>query len=233
MLLTAVLLQLPQAASAATPAAHTEARERSPVAGLPLIVRPIDSSARTLVVMLSGDGGWSTLTVKVTDALNADGFPVVGWNMLKYFWRAKTPQRASDDLARIMRYFTATWHTDDVILAGYSMGASVLPAIVNGLPATEQRKIRSVVLMAPSRATDFEFHLSGWLQHIPKHARPIAPDVADMPSGVRVTCIYGSDEGDDSLCTQLGAGTATLTLKELPGAHHFDGDYEALARLIR
>ena len=46
-----------------------------------------------------------------------------------------------------------------------------------------------------------------------------------------MTCIYGSDEAERSLCTQLDANKATL--KALPGAHHFDGDYEALAKLVR
>lgn len=203
------------------------------LAGLPLIERPVESKGDTFVVMLSGDGGWSTLTEKVTTELNDSGFPVVGWNMLKYFWSAKTPEHAAGDLATIIRYFAQAWHKDQVVLAGYSMGADVLPAIVNRLPIAEQQRVRSIVLMAPERATDFEFHLGGWLQHIPKDALPIAPEVAALPEGVRMTCIYGSDEAERSLCTQLDANKPTLTLKALPGAHHFDGDYEALANLVR
>ncbi len=154
-------------------------------------------------------------------------------NMLKYFWTAKTPEHAAGDLATIIRYLAKEWHKDQVVLAGYSMGADVLPAIVNRLPTAEQQRVRSIVLMAPERATDFEFHLGGWLQHIPTDALPIAPEVDALPDGVRMTCIYRSDEAERSLCTQLDASTATLTLRALPGAHHFDGDYEALASLVR
>jgi type IV secretory pathway VirJ component len=203
------------------------------LAGLPLIERPVESNGDTFIVMLSGDGGWSTLTEKVTTELNDAGYPVVGWNMLKYFWTAKTPEHAADDLATIIRYFAQAWHKDGVVLAGYSMGADVLPAMVNRLPTAEQQRVRSIVLMAPERATDFEFHLGGWLQHIPKDALPIAPEVAALPEGVRMTCIYGSDEAERSLCTQLDADNPALTLKALPGAHHFDGAYDALARLVR
>jgi type IV secretory pathway VirJ component len=209
------------------------ASKTAELAGLPLIERPVETASPTLIVMLSGDGGWSTLTERVTDELNASGLPVVGWNTLKYFWTAKTPEHASADLAAIIRYFSDAWHTQDVILTGYSMGADVLPAIVNRLPPAEQRRIRSVVLMAPGRATDYEFHISGWLQHVPKDAQPIAPEVENMPADIRLTCIYGSDEAERSLCTQIDAGKPGLTLKELPGAHHFDGDYEGLARLVR
>jgi type IV secretory pathway VirJ component len=209
------------------------ASKSADLAGLPLIERPIESTSTTLVVMLSGDGGWSTLTEKVTVELNGSGYPVVGWNMLKYFWNAKPPEQAAQDLATIMRYFSDAWHTQDVILAGYSMGADVLPGIVNRLPPAEQRRVRSVVLMAPERATDYEFHMSGWLKHVPKDALPIAPEVENMPADIPITCIYGDEEADRSLCTQVDAGRRGLTLKELPGAHHFDGDYEALARLVR
>ena len=201
------------------------------LAGLPLIERPVESKGDTFIVMLSGDGGWSTLTEKVTTELNDTGYPVVGWNMLKYFWAAKTPEHAAGDLATIIRYFAQAWHKNQVVLTGYSMGADVLPAIVNRLPIAEQQRVRSIVLMAPERATDFEFHLGGWLQHIPKDALPIAPEVEALPDGVRMTCIYGSDEAERSLCTQLDANKATL--RALPGAHHFDGDYEALAKLVR
>ena len=173
------------------------------VAGLPLIERPIASPGNTFVVMLSGDGGWSTLTDKVAAELNANGVPVVGWNMLKYFWNAKTPERAGADLAAIIGHYANVWHKDVVILAGYSMGADVLPALVNHLPIAEQQRVRSIVLMAPGRATDYEFHLGGWLQHIPKGATPIAPEVSKLPDGLRVTCIYGSDEAERSLCTEL------------------------------
>jgi type IV secretory pathway VirJ component len=200
---------------------------------LPLIERPVSGGNGTFVVMLSGDGGWSTLTEKVTDELNDDGYSVVGWNMLKYFWTAKTPEHAADDLGTIIRYFTDAWHKQDVIVAGYSMGADVLPALVNRLPVAEQQRVRSIVLMAPERATDFEFHVSGWLHRVPKDASAIAPEVANLPEGVRMTCIYGADEADSSLCTQVDPKKTSLTLKELPGAHHFDGDYEALAKLVR
>ena len=118
----------------------------------------------------------------MTTELNDTGYPVVGWNMLKYFWAAKTPEHAAGDLATIIRYFAQAWHKNQVVLTGYSMGADVLPAIVNRLPIAEQQRVRSIVLMAPERATDFEFHLGGWLQHIPKDALPIAPESKRCPT---------------------------------------------------
>ena len=200
---------------------------------LPLIERRVQGGNGTFVIMLSGDGGWSTLTEKVTVELNEDGYSVVGWNMLKYLWTAKTPEQGATDLATIIRYYIGAWHKQDVIVAGYSLGADVLPGLVNRLPVAEQQRVRSVVLMAPERVTDYAFHVGGWLHRVPKNAAPIAPEVGNLPEGVRMTCIYGAEESDTSLCTQVDPNNSALTLKELPGAHHFDGDYEALAKLVR
>jgi type IV secretory pathway VirJ component len=186
-----------------------------------------------MVVMLSGDGGWSTLTEKVTVELNASGYSVVGWNSLKYFWHPRTPDAASADLAKIISHYVDAWGVDAVILVGYSMGADVLPALFNRLPAAQRTHVRSIVLLAPERATDYEFHLSGWLKRTPKDAVPIAPEMHGLRGDVRVVCVFGRDEADRSLCTQLDSTTPTQAIIGLPGGHHFNGDYEALARLIR
>jgi len=200
---------------------------------LPLIERRVQGGNGTFVIMLSGDGGWSTLTEKVTVELNDDGYSVVGWNMLKYLWTAKTPEQGASDLATIIRYYIGAWHKQDVIVAGYSLGADVLPGLVNRLPVAEQQRVRSVVLMAPERVTDYAFHVGGWLHRVPKDAAPIAPEIGNLPEGVRMTCIYGADEAATSLCTEVDPKNSALTLKELPGAHHFDGNYDALAKLVR
>ena len=203
------------------------------VSALPLIERAAEVGGTTLVVMFSGDGGWSKLTEKVTVELNAAGYPVVGWNTLKYFWKAKTPEQAAGDLAVVIDRFSSAWRTQDVILVGYSMGADVLPGIVNRLPDAQLQRIRSLVLLAPERATDYEFHFGGWLKHVPKAALPVAPELARVPAAIAVMCIYGVEEADRSLCTEPEANRAAITVIPLPGGHHFDGDYAALARHVR
>ena len=45
----------------------------------------------------------------------------------------------------------------------------------------------------------------------------------------RVQCIYGEDE-EGNACTDPALAPAELI--RTSGGHHFDGDYEALARMI-
>jgi type IV secretory pathway VirJ component len=199
------------------------------IADLPLIERATNGTESRFVVMFSGDGGWSTLTQNVAAELNAAGDPVVGWNTLKYFWTAKTPAVGGADLGRVIEHYAKAWHKDGVVLIGYSMGADVLPALVNRLPAASRERVRSVVLLAPGRAASFEFHLTGWLNRTASDALPIKPEV-DALAPLPLTCIYGNEEAATSLCTQIGG--ANVTVKALPGAHHFDRDYKELAQLV-
>jgi type IV secretory pathway VirJ component len=188
------------------------------------------AAAKVLVLLFSGDGGWSTLTRELTATLNAAGCSVIGWNTLRYFWRAKTPLQAAADLDRVIRFYTDRLDTDRVILAGYSMGADVLPALTNRLSDGARHTVQSVVLLAPGRATAFEFHVTGWLNRIPTDAVPIKPEVVRLLQHTSVVCVYGADEARTSLCTELGDTAATRI--ELPGAHHFDGNYAELAELV-
>ncbi|HNF66635.1 MAG TPA: AcvB/VirJ family lysyl-phosphatidylglycerol hydrolase, partial [Plasticicumulans sp.] len=48
----------------------------------------------------------------------------------------------------------------------------------------------------------------------------------------RLLCVYGSDEKADSACPPLAGRNAQVEILALPGAHHFDGDYTALAKRL-
>ena len=48
--------------------------------------------------------------------------------------------------------------------------------------------------------------------------------------GLPTLCLAGSDE-DDTPCTLL-AGTPGVKVVRLPGSHHFDGDYPAVAEAV-
>src|SRR3984893_9934422 len=88
---------------------------------LPLVEMPATRGASdTLVVFVSGDGGWAPIDREVSKVLAGNGMPVVGLNALQYFWTRRTPETASRDLQWIMENYLSTWKKGRVVLVGYS-----------------------------------------------------------------------------------------------------------------
>lgn len=199
------------------------------VGDLPLVELRAAHPSDMLAVVLSGDGGWRDLDKTIAEKLHADGVNVVGWDSLHYFWRARTPERAATDLARVLRVYTRRWHATHVALIGYSFGADVLPFMVNRLPSRERRMISLISLLGFEKAADFEIRLGGWFGLPPSsHALPEKPELATIP-GRLVQCFYGAEE-TDTFCPAL-ADTG-VTLIRTQGGHHFGGHYDALEQRI-
>jgi type IV secretory pathway VirJ component len=197
---------------------------------LPLIEVPAqERSSDILAVIISGDGGWAGLDREVGGALAQHGIPVVGLNSLRYFWTKRTPEGASEDLARIVQHYRHAWNKTEVLLIGYSLGADVLPFMTNRLPADLLDHVRAIVLLGPGKKAEFEFHLSDWLSSMEDvSAKPLLPEVKKL-RGKKMLCIYGAGE-KDSLCPELGHDLAEPM--RMPGGHHFGGQYESIAGRI-
>ncbi len=195
---------------------------------LPLVEVPATGTGNddAFAILLSGDGGWAGLDKEVARSLAERGIPVVGWDTLRYFWTARTPAGLAQDLDRALTYYASAWNRHHALLIGYSQGADVLPFAVNRLPVPTRDMIVSTTLLGPGRNAAFEFHLANWVG--PASGLPILPEFQKM-ARAHTLCVYGAgDKG--SLCTDFPAGTPGMV--ELPGGHHFDGDYDGLARLV-
>jgi type IV secretory pathway VirJ component len=86
--------------------------------------------------------------------------------------------------------------------------------------------IQTATLLGLGRNAAFEFHLSDWVGS--STGLPILPEYQKL-SPANTVCVFGTGD-TDSLCADLPPGTAGIV--ELTGGHHFDGDYDGLARLI-
>ena len=230
--------QTKPAASAAAPSgtpAPASSRSRIPgvpgVQDLPLVEVPAKGGAaggELMAVILSGDGGWAGIDRDLAGALAAKGIPVVGLNSLQYFWTARNPDVLAKDLERILRHYLAAWNRPQALLIGYSLGADVLPFAASRLPADLLGKVKLIALLGPSTKAAFEFHVSDWLGG-GSGGQPVLPEVKKLAGHPPVLCLHGAKE-KDSLCPELTAALGKSV--ELPGAHHFGGDYEELAALI-
>jgi type IV secretory pathway VirJ component len=203
------------------------------VGDLPLVEVPARAEADAaqagrFAILLTGDGGWAGLDQEVSAALAAQGVPVVGLNTLKYFWHARDPQAAANDLGRIIASYAAHWNAREVLLVGYSFGADVLPFLYNRLPVAQRAQVRTISLLGLSENASFEFHLSDWIPGRDGGAHPTVPEIGAM-NGAAVLCLYGSDEKDSPCPTLKQPGVKP---EALPGGHHLGGDYAGIAGRI-
>ncbi len=188
-----------------------------------------DKASDTVSLFYSGDGGWRDLDRDVAGEMAKRNYPVVGVDALRYYWQHKSPEQSAADLAKLMKLYREKWGAKNFVLIGYSFGADVLPAIYNRLPAAQQQQVRAIQLIALARSGSFEIEVQGWLGTAGKEAAT-GPEVAKLPAA-KVLCVYGKDEANESGCTE---STTVGERLELPGGHHFDEDYPALAaRLIK
>ncbi len=199
---------------------------------LPVVEVPAGTPAKPeMAVLVTGDGGWAGIDREIAGALAAQGVGVVALDSLKYFWTARTPDIAARDMARLLEYYLDAWHKEKAALVGYSLGADVLPFMAARLPADLRRRVALVALLAPSRRTAFEFHLSDWLgggqDPDPYPTGPEVNKLIEMP----LLCFYGKQESD-SLCRDPLPPKADVI--PMAGAHHLGGDYAAIAgRILR
>ena len=194
---------------------------------IPVVEVPAGQTTDTVTLFLSGDGGWRDLDRDVAGEMAKLGYPVVGIDTLRYYWQHKTPEQSAADLSELMQHYRQKWGTKRFVLTGYSFGADVLPAIYNRLPAEDQQRIDAVMLLAFARSGSFEIEVEGWLGKEGQEA-PTGPEMARLPAS-KVVCVYGVEETDESGCTDKPAVGERL---KLPGGHHFDENYPALAKRL-
>ncbi|MGZ5011305.1 MAG: virulence factor family protein [Methylobacter sp.] len=195
---------------------------------MPVVEVPVSTSRDNVTIFYSGDGGWRDLDRTVAGEMAALNYPVVGVDVLRYFWEHKTPEQAATDLAATMAYYRKTWGVKSFVLAGYSFGADILPAIYNRLPPQDQDSVALLALVALANSADFEIHVSGWLGQS-SGEKSLAPELAQIPKH-KLLCVYGKEEKAETACTGLLNSAAKIL--ELPGGHHFDQDYPKLTRQI-
>ncbi len=207
-------------------------RRDSGIGDLPLAEVPAaHPRGDAFAIIYSGDGGWRDLDRSLADVLADKGMSVVGVDVLRYYWKQKAPGAAASDLGRIIHYYQKHWQLKHVVLIGFSLGANVLPFLVSRLPPELAADVSLVSLLSPERTTAFEVETTGWLGVHNNAGMPIGPELKKLP-GVHLQCIYGTDEGADSLCTTPAATEMGAAVIAKSGGHHFDHNYDVLADQI-
>lgn len=198
---------------------------------LPLIeVRGHAAERDVLAVHITGDGGWGVTDRGLSGDLAANGIPVVALNALKYFWTRRTPETAAADLGRILTHYLSAWGKKKVVLIGYSLGADVLPFMLNRLPEDLQAAVGTAVFMGPSGSVEFEFHVLDWLGRSPgKNALPVVPEIERIRQDILLLCVYG-EKDEAHICGKLDARrTRSIAL---PTGHRVGGNFAPITAAI-
>lgn len=200
------------------------------LANLPLVARPPRAdSGSTLVVLLTGDGGWAAADEKVAAALLDRGAAVLGVNMRAYLARPKTPDQAAADIGCVARAYLDKWRRTRLMLLGYSRGADIAPFVVARWPDDLKQKLNLVALVSMSTHANFHFRLVDLVRDVKRpDDLPVVPELARLV-GIRVVCIYGSEE-KDSGCR--AADPALVTKYERKGGHRLTGGFAEVASIL-
>ncbi len=206
-------------------------------------VTPMAGRDDVVAIFYSGDGGWRDLDRQLGGILADHGVPVLGVSLLKYYWRESTAEASATDLDALIEQYTAKLGKRRVWLIGFSFGADVLPSIIERLKPENRARVAQLVMLSPSKDVSFEIEMQGYMvegwfktqtQNLFQLINPVkhydarAPLLA-LDGHPPVMCYYGKDDEEDTICATAGL-PAWIKVYQKPGDHHFDYDYEGLAR---
>jgi len=180
-----------------------------------------------LLLFFSGDGGWASLDEEMAEHLVTRGIGVVGVSSLRYFWQAKPPSQVAADIRRLTTVLARA--ARPVFAGGFSFGAEVVPVALNSWTAADRRLLSGVVLIAPGPSASFEIDPLDWIRK-PQENPETRVTTAVRSLMITALCVAGNEE-DDSACPGL-AGVPGVRVVRLPGSHHFNSDYSAVAEAV-
>jgi type IV secretory pathway VirJ component len=199
---------------------QTTTYSKNDLKGLPLEIthskiRKIESP---VALIISGDGGWYSFEQLIADKLAEHGIPTIGLDSRKYFWNRRTPEETAADIAKALSYYCKLWGKERLLLIGYSLGAEIVPFIVNRLPRDMKEKINLSVLLSPETNTDFEIHISNMLGLGNNKNTYLVMDEILKMKDYPTLCIFGKDE--KSKIPELLKDTF-VKISIIPGDHHY------------
>lgn len=195
---------------------------------LPIIVVPSPKKNNLpMILMISGDGGWTSFDQSLAEAMSERGYSIVGLDAQKYFWNTRTPNQTTEDLSKAILHYAGQLNKEKFVLAGYSFGASVVPFIAARLEPALKSRLSAVLALSPDVTADFEIHILDMLSmgDSTPETYNVLPEMKKLKT-IPVVSFFGKAEGNDIPEKFEQAG---LKVDIIPGDHHFDGDFSGIS----
>ena len=202
-----------------------------PLSGdMPINLIPSSSKdSLPLAFVISGDGGWTSFDQNLGEALSEKGISIVGLDAQSYFWNEKTPDETAAEISKAIEHFMQQWHKKSFILVGYSFGASIIPFVVNRLPADLKESLVGDYSLSPDEKADFEIHISDMLSiDNDDNNYDVLKEIKKMKLQ-NLVCVFGEEE--ESVATNNFIKTG-IKVVVVPGSHHYNNDFNSVAELI-
>ncbi|TAL65162.1 MAG: hypothetical protein EPN88_09945 [Bacteroidetes bacterium] len=171
-----------------------------------------------IALLISGDGGWYAFEQLIADHLAKVGIPTIGLDAKKYFWKRRLPEETAGDMTKILNYYSKEWGKERFLLIGYSLGAEIVPFIVNRMPEEMKSRIGSSVLLSPATTTDFEIHISNMLGMGNRQNTYNVMDEIVKMQAISTLVIFG--DGEKTTIPGLLSPTS-VKVRLIPGDHHY------------
>lgn len=186
-------------------------------------------SNKPIIFYISGDSGFNTFSKGMGNNLHALGYDVFALDTKSYFWKHKTPKKASHDIEKYIKKQLKGRKNQQVIIAGFSFGSEVAPFIYNRLSDDLKSKIQKVFIIGPTTTNNFQ------IQYINAGERSqqnllVIPEINKM-GNVPVMVVLSDDEFTVFPYKQITLGE-NYQMKHIAGDHHYGGNTKMLANFI-
>ncbi|HET9236349.1 MAG TPA: AcvB/VirJ family lysyl-phosphatidylglycerol hydrolase [Oligoflexus sp.] len=181
---------------------------------------------KTLILFLSGAGGWVMFDKRLIAELNSQGFDVLGMNTLRYFlWRARSPEELTAVIQSQLQIWMPLWRDESLVMIGYSQGADVLPFVTARLHPAWRNRTKCLVLLGPARHADFHLRLRDVIcNSYSSNALALEPELKSIGPQLPVLCIAGEKDPNASWW---------LNCRLVPGSHIFRHNAPEISRMIQ
>ncbi len=188
------------------------------------------AAEKTLVVFITGDGGYNNFAKSLLQHFDKDGFDRLIFDSKKFFWKKKTPREASENFEKYINLYLENSKCDNIYIIGHSFSAGVLPFIIHHFSDALQKKIRHATYLSPDRYASLEVTLSTMLNLKQKaNEYEVLPEAINLKS-ISSTYVF-CKEGELDLASVFEK--AGLPVTRLDGPHNYNRNFQAIYQAIK